>query len=226
MPAGTEITVPRALTPDPGAGLWKYELTFDGGARSVFGSPKVAGAGITLWRHAADGCAPTLLVSVTLALPDLDDSQVAEAIGCRIGLALLVRVCPHASTARVVGDNLAVIRYGAGTGRFRRPALQAQMEQGLGPLATRGWSLSWQAVRRRLNIGSDRLATLGVFWAQALHARRLRGMRIHEHWHEDPAPADPRHFPTLPDPGDGLAPGRVALGAAALEEAARSFRTS
>ena len=192
----------------------------------MFGSPKLAGAGVTLWQHTTDGRAPTLLVSVTLALPDLDDSQVAEAIGCRIGLSLLARACPNASTARVVGDNLAVIRYGAGTGRFRRPALQAQLEQGLGPLAVRGWSLSWQAVRRRLNTGSDRLATVGVFWAQALHARGLRGRHVHEHWHGEPAPADPMHFPPLPDPVGGLAPRRVAAGAAALEEAARSFRSS
>eukprot|EP00959_Pyramimonas_sp_CCMP1952_P010674 223598-Pyramimonas_sp.AAC.1 len=31
-----------------------------------------------------------------------------------------------------------------------------------------GWTLTWQAVRRRLNKAADRLATLGVFWADAL----------------------------------------------------------
>eukprot|EP00959_Pyramimonas_sp_CCMP1952_P259266 5420254-Pyramimonas_sp.AAC.1 len=31
-----------------------------------------------------------------------------------------------------------------------------------------GWTLTWQAVRRRFNRAADRLAILGVFWADAL----------------------------------------------------------
>ena len=194
--------------------------------RAVEASGQARVRSISPTRHPTDGRAPSLLASVALALPDLNDSQLAEAVGCRVGLMLLTRACPGASTARIVGDNLAVIRYGAGTGRFRRPALQAQLEQGLGPLAVRGWTLSWQAVRRRLNVGSDRLATVGVFWAQALHARGLHGLHQHEHWHNGRAPADPPHFPTLPDPSGGLAPTRMATGAEALEDAARDFRSS
>ena len=56
-----------------------------------------------------------------------------------------------------------MVRYGAGTGRFQRPILEAQIELALGPLAQRGWALQWQAVRGRLNKAADRLATVGVF---------------------------------------------------------------
>eukprot|EP00959_Pyramimonas_sp_CCMP1952_P125584 2626016-Pyramimonas_sp.AAC.1 len=73
--------------------------------------------------------------------------------------------------ARVVGDNTAAVRYGAGTGRYRRSGLQAQLEEGLAPLAAEGWVLEFQAVRRRLNGGADALATEGVEWAAELRAR-------------------------------------------------------
>jgi hypothetical protein len=60
----------------------------------------------------------------------------------------------------VVGDNLAAIRYGAGTGRYRRLHLAQQMDFALRQASEAGWTLTWQAVRRRLNKAADRLATL------------------------------------------------------------------
>lgn len=223
LAAAAEITVPRALAPDPMAGLWPYELTFDGGARELFDLPKVAGAGVSLWRHSLDGSAPFHLASAVLALPDDGDSQFAEVVACRVGLQMLARLSPDVRSARVVGDNLAAVRYGAGTGRFRTVALQATMEAGLGPLAARGWLLTWQAVRRRLNVGSDRLATLGVFWAAELKARGTHGVHTHTVWHNAALPTpDPPHLPTLP--GQGLAHDRVLANVERLEAAERQYR--
>ena len=72
---------------------------------------------------------------------------------------------PLPGRARVVGDNLAVIRYCAGTARLRRVSMQAHLEIALGQVLDKSWALEWQAVRRRLNKQSDELATQGVFWA-------------------------------------------------------------
>ena len=96
------------------------------------------------------------------------------------------------------------------------------MEAGLGPLASRGWLLTWQAVRRRLNVGSDRLATLGVFWAAELKARQCLGTRTHVVWHDRLAPADPPFLPALP--GRGLHHSRVLASVERLERAARAAR--
>eukprot|EP00959_Pyramimonas_sp_CCMP1952_P194714 4071681-Pyramimonas_sp.AAC.1 len=70
--------------------------------------------------------------------------------------------------ARIVGDNLAALRYGAGTARYRRLHLAQQMEDALGQVESAGWVLAWQAVRRRLNKAADSLATIGVYLADSL----------------------------------------------------------
>ena len=46
--------------------------------------------------------------------------------------------------------------------------MQAQLELSLGNVLTQGWSITWQAVRRRLNTAADALATAGVHWAAQL----------------------------------------------------------
>ena len=102
-------------------------------------------------------------------------------------------------SARVVGDNLAAVRYGAGTGRFRRLHLGAQMDQALRPLAERGWTLSWQAVRRQLNGAADRLATLGVHWASRLKHAGITAARTWTVWRNTRWDT-PDHFPGLCDP--------------------------
>ena len=220
--AGDEIIVENSPFPDMDAHLWPLEVTFDGGARSFGEHPKVAGAGATLWHHPPDGGAPRLLASCVIALPGVDNAQVAESCGCRAALALLAHTHNRGRAARVVGDNLAVIRYGAGTGRFRRLVLQAQMEQALAPLAAQGWTIAWQAVRRRLNKAADRLATLGVFWAEALRRQGRTQMARHESWHDLPAPPLPDAFP-VPGVAD-LRPDDVAESAAHLEELARGHQ--
>ena len=197
LQTGDEVVCATLPSPDLDTILWPYEVTFDGGARHIHPEHKVAGAGATLWRHDPTTGAPIQIASIVVALPDVHDSQIAEATGCRAALAGLARLDTEVRAARVVGDNLAVVRYGAGTGRFQRSLLQAQMELALGPLAQRGWRLQWQAVRRRLNKAADRLATLGVFWAEALRRRGASGTHTHIVWHHSssPSPDPPDCFP-------------------------------
>ena len=184
----------------------------------------MAGAGATLWRYDASDTAPTHIASIVIALPDVDDSQVAEATGCRAALAARVNVTTDVRAARVVGGNLAVVRYGAGTGRFQRSLLQAHMELALGPLAQRGWRLQWQAIRRRLNKAADRLATLGVFWAEGLRRQGVHGVRTHVVWHTSgsPPPEPPAHFPAPQEAS--LDPASVQRIVEDLEDLVRSAR--
>ena len=202
--------------------LWPLEVTFDGGARAFGEHPKVAGAGATLWHHPPNGGAPILLASCVVALPSIDNAQTAEACGCRAALALLTATRERGHSARIVGDNLAVIRYGAGTARYRRLVLQAQMEQALSPLAAQGWALTWQAARRRLNKAADRLATIGVFWAEVLRRNGRHAMVQHVVWTTQTVPPLPEHFP-LPNL-QALHPDDVSEGAEHLERLARTAR--
>ena len=104
-----------------------------------------------------------------VALPDVPHAQEAEAAGCGAALDLLLhqgRRLPR--RAIISGDNLAVVRYGAGLGRLRRDAMFSRLDGRLGALLCRGWTLTWRAVRRRLNSAADALATGGVLWAGTL----------------------------------------------------------
>ena len=191
---GDEITVRDSPFPDASAAQWPYEVTFDGGARSIRDADKVAGAGALLWRHDPHLGAPRVVAAVVVALPGDDNAQTAEAAGCRAGLALLPHVVGPVRGARVVGDNLAAIRYGAGTGRYRRLHLAQQMDFALRQAADAGWVLSWQAVRRRLNKGADAVATLGVYWAHALRNAGHRSVTTYVFWDSAPS-SPPPHFP-------------------------------
>ena len=82
----------------------------------------------------------------------------------------------------MVGDNLAVICYGAGTARLRRAKIQAHLEISLGAALAAGWRLSWQAVRRRLNGEADSLATEARRWAVELHADAARQAQVAVEW--------------------------------------------
>ena len=224
LQTGDEIVCASSPSPELDTALWPYEVTFDGGARHIHPDHKVSGAGATLWRHDASGRPPEQVASIVVALPDVQDSQVAEASGCRAALGGLANVSTDVRAARVVGDNLAVVRYGAGTGRFQRSLLQAQMELALGPLAQKGWRLQWHAVRRRLNKAADRLATLGVFWAEALRRRGVREVRSHIVWHhpQSPLPSIPDCFPE--SRAGSLDPGLVQLAVEHLEDLVRAGR--
>ena len=104
-----------------------------------------------------------------------------------------MRLQPQRRAARVVGDDLAVIRYGAGTARLRRPAMQHHMDVALSEVACRGWQLTWQAVLRRLNVVADRLATQGVHQAAHMATRNETAMLTHIQWEEDQTPAHALH---------------------------------
>ena len=67
----------------------------------------------------------------------------------------------------MIGDYRALVRYGAGAARLRRPALQAHLEIGLGVVLAAGWRLQWVAVRRCLSPEADALATEGQGWARS-----------------------------------------------------------
>ena len=93
---------------------------------------------------------------------------MAEAWGCHAALQLLTHLRPPERLARVVGDNLAVVRFGAGTARLRRPAMQGLLGPSISRLESAGWVLDWWAVRCRLNAAADAIATSALFAAARL----------------------------------------------------------
>ena len=103
-----------------------------------------------------------MVAQAVVAIPWDATAQMAEAIGCCAALALLRRAEGGPRRARIVGDNLAVIRYGAATASLRATPRQAVLEVSLADAYTLGWRLEWQAVRRHLNTAADALATEGI----------------------------------------------------------------
>ena len=182
--AGSEIVAANCPSPNWDEAKWPYEATFDGGARLIRGT-RVAGAGATLWRHDVHGGPPSCIARAQVAIPWDAGAQVAEAFGCCAALSLLEHVDTDPRSARIVGDNLGVIRYCAGTARLRRATMQAQLERSVGNVLARGWSLTWQAVRRRLNTAADVLATSGVRWAAQLADAGQYAVQTHVQWHDD-----------------------------------------
>ena len=61
-----------------------------------------------------------------------------------------------------MGDNLPLIRLGAGNARLRADRVWHEVEAALLHTAAQRWQISWAAVRRYYNGASDALATLGV----------------------------------------------------------------
>ena len=174
LQAGAEVTVPHRepVLGGPTAD-WDYEVSFDGGARDIDGH-RVAGAAAVLWGPPAEGGDRPAVARTRLALPQEPHAQLAEAEGCGAALRLLRRLDPMHRAARVVGDNLAVLQFGAGLGRLRRPAMHSAISGPLAALLADGWSLEWTAVRRRLNQAADAGATSAVHWAGRLRADGLR----------------------------------------------------
>ena len=70
----------------------------------------------------------------------------------------------------VIGDNLAVVRYIAHSGRLRNPVHDALLSVTLGRVLTKDILLHPYAVRRRFNKEADAIATEAV-----RHAASLRG---------------------------------------------------
>ena len=222
---GSEVICSSLPAPDLDTILRPYEVTFDGGGTlRRRGREGGRGRSDSLALPARGGGELIHIAPTIVALPDVDNAQIAEATGCRAALAALIRTDANRRAARVVGENLAVVRYGAGTGRLQRPILQAQMELAMDPLAQRGWALQWQAVRRRLDKAADRLATLGVFWAACLRRQGIAQVTTHTVWHTSSSPTAPCP-PHVPDPSAAsLDPAIVQHVADHQEDLARASR--
>ena len=168
IPAGEEIIARpcRTFLASPVRFL-RFLITFDGGAREIRGR-RVAGAGAILWGPPdLNGDRPRLRVA-SIALPGEQFAQVAEAWGLRLGCLLLLGEgagLDGERTALMSGDNLPVIRYGAGQGRLHRPEMQGILESVLHQLPACGWRLEWVAVRRCFNAAADELATAALLFA-------------------------------------------------------------
>ena len=137
-----------------------YEITFDGGAREI-NEQRVAGACAILWSPVDHTGARQQLARRIVSLPGQEHAQIAEAWGLRAGVMFLTNVLPNAQpkSVRIVGDNLAVIKYGNSSGRLHKPEMQGLLEEPLGRLAIQGWDTEWVAVRRRFNKAADAGAT-------------------------------------------------------------------
>ena len=187
---GDEVLVPWNPAPAWEEANWPLEATFDGSASEL-----VAGAGATVWAHQLGGGPPVCVARGWAAIPWPAGAQVAEAVGCRLALDMLVALQPPSRAARIVGDNLAVVRYGAGTARLRRPELQAHLEGALGRALAAGWRLQWCAVRRRLNRAADALALEGRLWAQRLLRTSTQGIQYRTEWCSGDGPLHPPQPP-------------------------------
>lgn len=180
MVAGTPVvTAPSPLLATVAPETHQWELTFDGGVRKhpQTGEPH-AGSGAILWER-RDGDWKKVSVGV-LALPYERRVPLAEAAGLRLGLHMLLAVPRRDRIIRVIGDNLAVVRHGAGTARLSAPTHALLLETALLDLQRQGWVVQWTAVRRRFNGGADELATEGVRWSwqRADHGLGTEAMRV------------------------------------------------
>ena len=169
---GAELTVAAAPHVLAGNDLVPWEVTFDGGARLLHGR-RVAGAGALLWGAPDAAGRRPILARARVALPAEEHAQVAEAWGLRLGLLLLRRQRPSDRRARVIGDNLAVVRFGASMGRLRGAHMHGLVGPMLSSLHSQGWTLDWRAVRRRLNAAADEVATDAVHMAAGRAAQGL-----------------------------------------------------
>ena len=111
---------------------------------------------------------------------------------------MLLDLQPAARAARVCGDNLTVIRYGAGTARLRRPEVQTHLEVSLGAALAAGWRLTWQAIPRSLNGEADALAAAARSWAVELRTADRHRMQTHVDWLPEAATYRTQCCPTFP----------------------------
>ncbi len=124
---------------------WAHEVCFDGGAQARDGVGKVAGAGAVLWGPVQPDGTRAVLRVARVSLPGEEYARVAEAWGLRLALLLLCDLLNVRRSARIVGDNLAVVRYGASQGRLHQPDMQGVLEQVLARVLLLGWDLQWAA---------------------------------------------------------------------------------
>ena len=159
---GCEITVPRSLTPLYGATLYPFEIFIDGGTNSR-GDFQASGAAALLWRIHSFG-PPTCIARAVMAIP----APLAETYACGLALRLFAFLArEHRDSnrgplrARIIGDCIPVVRYGAAQARFRVLSQRAPIDESLDDVLRLGWTLDWQAVGRQHNVGAHVLAQMG-----------------------------------------------------------------
>ena len=149
-------------------------ISFDGGARrqhtDIDAPPiaePVAGAGVALWDAPDTNGTRSCLAQLSLSTPRIHDSLAAEAAGMAHAISLFLTCLPDVEPVEILGDNLGVIRLGAGNARCRCDRVWQEVERSLMALAGQRWPTTWTAVRRCYNRTADALATIGVI--RALH---------------------------------------------------------
>ena len=178
---GTEIVTTDDSMILGGGPALPWEVTFDGGARPL-GDARAAGAAALLWGPPASDGSRKVLARALVALPGEPHAQVAEAWGGKLSTDLLTTLAPADRRAHVIGDNLAVVRYGAERGALRRPGMHGPLAASLARAAEKGWHLAWTAVRRRLNKAADAAATTAVHWAHRLRQQGCTAPVVHIQW--------------------------------------------
>ena len=189
IPAGTELTVPLALTPDRMAALRPYVIFYDGSATPAQRTGN-SGAAALLWRIESFG-PPTCVARAVMALPGVGSAPLAESHAGALALSLLVLLAQRetnvALRACLIGDCLSVARYGAAQMRFRDIARRQPIDSGLAAAHEYGWDIQWQVIPRRLNQDAHDLARCAVRWALLLSEQAAFGPQVHTEW-RSPAP--------------------------------------
>ena len=101
-------------------------------------------------------------MQMAIATPRLRDAQQAEAAGLAYSISMLLTCLPCPQRVTIMGDNLQVLRLGAGNARIRADRIWLELERALMLISAQRWPLQWNAVRRCYNAAADALATQGV----------------------------------------------------------------
>ena len=137
------------------------EVSFDGSC----GRPAQGGGGgaaAVFWSPPDRNGSRHIVKVLCVALGGALSAPVVETWGLRLVLLDLCRrgqgrqAFPDDDrTARIIGDNIPVIRYGASQGRLRNLDQAGLLEGPLTQAALQGWELSWPPVHRELNDAAD-----------------------------------------------------------------------
>ena len=128
--------------------------------------------------------APRIGARMSVTLPGARDPALAEAWGCRAALELLLSLQGAPRVARIVGDNLLVVRFGAG-GRLRHAEAHGLLEPCLARACAAGRTIRWVAVPREFNSVADGAAVASAHRARARLALGHRSPHLEVQWHPD-----------------------------------------
>ena len=145
------------------------EITWDGGAKEVDGV-RVAGAAAILWGPSDRSGDRNPIAIASVSLPGQQWAPIAESYGLRLAVSLLLECSASPKTARMVGDNLAIVRYAASQGRLKHPSMQMVLDEPLKDLVSSGWETCWFAVRSKVNAAAHACANEALLLAGKLRA--------------------------------------------------------